>query len=113
MDDLEGQHNDEFTLGYEWQLATSSRITVRGIYRTLRRGIEDSWSDEMNDLIIANVGYGPLSNWDPMKRDYQALELTYRVNKRKYSAAPPMSSHALTATTPGYSARITDRRFPT
>ena len=84
--ELQGQHHDEFTLGYEWQLAQSSRITVRGIYRTLRRGIEDSWSDEMADLIVANVGYGPLSNWDPMKRDYQALELTYRVNKRKYTA---------------------------
>jgi hypothetical protein len=84
--ELQGQHHDEFTLGYERQLAESSRITVRGIYRTLRRGIEDSWSDEMGDLIVANVGYGPLANWDPMKRDYQALELTYRVNKRKYSA---------------------------
>ena len=84
--ELQGQHHDEFTLGYERQLAASVKITVRGIYRTLRRGIEDSWSDEMGDLIVANVGYGPLANWDPMKRDYQALELTYRVNKRKYSA---------------------------
>ncbi|MEN8008381.1 MAG: TonB-dependent receptor [Candidatus Krumholzibacteriota bacterium] len=84
--DLEGQHHDEFTLGYERQLGTGSLVRARGIYRTLRRGIEDTFSEEYGDYVVGNMGFGPFDNWEPMKRDYQALELTYFLEKPRYSA---------------------------
>ncbi len=83
--ELQGQHHDEFTLGYERQVAEGAKIMVRGVYRTLRRGIEDSISEETGEFIVGNVGYGLLDNWDPMKRDYQALELRYELNQTRYS----------------------------
>jgi hypothetical protein len=81
--DLKGQHHDEFTLGYERQLAPGSRILARGIFRTLRRGIEDTFSEEIGDYTIGNMGYEPFDNWEPMKRDYQALELSYFLKKHQ------------------------------
>jgi hypothetical protein len=84
--DLDGQHHDEFTLGYERQLGTGSKILARGIYRTLRRGIEDTYSELYGDYAVGNIGYGPFDNWEPMKRDYQALELSYLLSKPRYSA---------------------------
>ena len=38
VDDLEGQHYDEFTLGYERMIGRGFKAGVRGIYRTLDGG---------------------------------------------------------------------------
>lgn len=97
--ELKGQHHDEFTLGYERQLGTGSKIQARGIYRTLRRGIEDTYSELYGDFAVGNMGYGPYDNWDPMKRDYQALELSYLLSKPRYSAR---ASYVLSRTNGNY-----------
>ncbi len=98
--DLKGQHHDEFTLGYERQLTPGSRVRARGIYRTLRRGIEDTYSEDLGDYTFGNIGYGPFDYWEPMKRDYQALELSYYLKKLKYSAR---ASYVLSRTHGNYS----------
>jgi hypothetical protein len=97
--ELEGQHYDEFTLGYDRLLGTSSRIRARGIYRTLRRGIEDTFSEEYGDYVVANMGYGPFDYWEPMKRDYTALELSYDLKRPRYSAR---ASYVLSRTEGNY-----------
>jgi hypothetical protein len=73
---LKGQHYDEATLGYERWLGTGTKVGIRGIYRTLRRGIDDGYSAALDAFVIGNVGYGDLDNWPRMKRDYKALELS-------------------------------------
>ncbi|MEJ2721115.1 MAG: TonB-dependent receptor, partial [bacterium] len=75
---LEGQHYDEFTLGYEQQITQNSKATVRGIYRTLRNGLEDIMSDETGEWFWGNPGSGDLSEFPNMKREYTALELTFQ-----------------------------------
>jgi hypothetical protein len=110
--DLQGQHHDEFTLGYERQLTQGSLIRARGIFRTLRRGIEDTYSEEFGDYTIGNIGYGPFDNWEPMKRDYQALELSYFLKKHKYSAR---ASYVLSRTHGNYTGLFysdTGQTFP-
>ncbi len=77
VDGLRGQHFDEFALGYELRLTRRSTITVRGVYRTLREGIEDGSLDGGNTYILGNPGRGELAEFPRMKRDYSALELTY------------------------------------
>jgi hypothetical protein len=73
---LLGQHYDEFTLGYERQLAGSLKLGLRGLYRTLRRAVEDSWTDSAQAMVLGNPGYGFLDEYPPAKREYAALELT-------------------------------------
>jgi len=77
--DLEGQYFDELTAGYERQIGASTKVGVRGIYRTLRQGVEDCMSD-LNTGAFAwgNPGSGALSAFPRMKRDYSALEVTYQ-----------------------------------
>jgi hypothetical protein len=87
VDDLKGQHFDEFTLGYEQQLGDRVVVGARGIYRTLREAIEDGYSATEDATVYGNPGRGALSNLPEAKRDYRALELTARIaGGRKYSA---------------------------
>jgi len=74
--DLEGQYFDEFTLGYERQVGENAKLGVRGVYRTLRQGIEDCCTP--TGCIFGNPGSGSLSAWPHMKRNYSALELSYQ-----------------------------------
>lgn len=85
VDGLEGQHYDEFTLGYERQVGDRFVVGTRGIYRTLRKGIEDgegrlSDGTVAEDFTIGNPGYGLMSGYPKMKREYTALELTAQVS---------------------------------
>ncbi len=73
--DLEGQHYDEFTLGYERLLGRYFKIGMRGIYRTLRQIIEDSWDQEAEEFFWGNPGKGRLSEFPRPRREYSALEL--------------------------------------
>jgi hypothetical protein len=75
---MEGQYFDEFTLGYERQVGLNAKLGVRGIYRILRQGVEDCWSTQDNNYIFGNPGYGLLSEFPRMKRQYHALELSYQ-----------------------------------
>ena len=72
---MQGQHYDEFTLGYERQLSSSLRLGIRGVYRTLREGIEDGLVNT-GELGFANPGSTPMEDFPKIKREYAAFELT-------------------------------------
>ncbi len=74
---LKGQHFDELTLGYERQLGSELKVGARGVFRTLRRAIEDANVDEEADTwLLGNPGYGALDMYPAASREYLALELT-------------------------------------
>jgi len=72
---LQGQHYDEFTLGYERQAGRNFKIGARGVYRTLRQAIEDGFVPAIDDFHYGNPGKGELSIYPRVKREYAALEL--------------------------------------
>ena len=74
--DLEGQYFDEFTLGYERQAGAKAKIGGRGVYRTLRQGLEDGMGSAA--VVLGNPGRGEMSAFPRMKRQYSALELSYQ-----------------------------------
>jgi len=92
VEGLEGQHYDEFTLGYERQVGERYVVGTRGIYRTLRKGIEDGEGRLSDgtlgaDFTVGNPGYGLMSGFPKMKREYIALELTAQVSSgTRYNA---------------------------
>jgi hypothetical protein len=74
---LEGQHYDELTLGYERQLGQALKLGARGVYRTLRRAVEDADADPPNrEWVLGNPGYGVLDGYPAASREYTALEIT-------------------------------------
>ncbi len=75
---LMGQHYDEATLGYERQLGSFLKLGVRGVYRTLRRAVEDSWLDSLppSGRRLGNPGFGELDGYPEARREYAALEFT-------------------------------------
>ena len=78
IEDLQGQYYDEFTLGYEHLLAERFKVTVRGIYRTLRSIIEDAEAPPgSHRFSYANPGAGPLGDFPKATREYLALELGF------------------------------------
>jgi hypothetical protein len=80
---LKGQYFDEFTLGYERALGQYGKAGVRGVYRTLRRAIEDSHDPDTGEYLFGNPGYGKLSYLPKARREYSALELTYQLSSRR------------------------------
>jgi hypothetical protein len=99
-EDLEGQYFDEFTLGYERQIGTSARVGIRGVYRTLRQGIEDCMDPDTDAFIWGNPGSGELSAFPKMERDYSALELTYQ--QRILDGLSVLASYVLSRTYGNY-----------
>lgn len=88
IDGLKGQHYDEFILGYERQIGRNFRMGARGIFRRLREAIEDGYTMESGELVLAmgNPGRGPLSDFPKPRRDYSALELTLeKFGSRKFN----------------------------
>jgi len=75
VEGLEGQHYDEFTLGYELQIDGNVMIGATGIHRNLRQGIENGWGVD-GALVYGNPGSGELSEFPNMTREYSALVLT-------------------------------------
>ena len=74
---LVGQHFDELTLGYERQVGQDLKVGVRGVYRSLRRAIEDGGVGlDYDEYVLGNPGYGVLDEYPLASREYTALELT-------------------------------------
>ncbi len=79
IEGMRGQSYDEFTLGYERQIAGTLVAGVRGIYRTLADAIEDGENPPgSGQLILANPGRSPLSSFPAPERKYTGLEFTIR-----------------------------------
>jgi hypothetical protein len=77
VDGMEGQYNDEYTLGYERMIGTRTTVGVTGVYRNLGQGIDDG-SDSANNWQLNNYGRGVLSAFPHVKRQYKALEFSFR-----------------------------------
>jgi len=73
---LEGQYLDEFTLGYERQVADGVKLGARGVYRVLRQAVEDGIDPESGLFVSGNPGRGALDFLPEMQREYLALELS-------------------------------------
>ncbi|MBU2502581.1 TonB-dependent receptor [bacterium] len=81
IDDLRGQHQDEWTLGYERTLDGRSSVGIRGIFRELREVIEDAPSRLQDGRFVwGNPGRGLLAEFPRAKREYSAFEVTYQLN---------------------------------
>lgn len=74
--DLKGQYVDEVSAAYERTLTESLTAGVRVIYRTLGMGIEDVIDPSTGRAMFGNPGYGALSDWPQIQREYTAVELT-------------------------------------
>jgi hypothetical protein len=55
---LKGQYIDEYLVGYDYELAPSLMVGVKGTYRNLGRVIEDMLVISTGDYFIANPGTG-------------------------------------------------------
>jgi hypothetical protein len=75
--DLEGQHFDEFTLGYERAIGREFRVGVRGMYRRLRWALEDALNPATEQFMVGNPGRGNLAFAPRARRTYSALVLTF------------------------------------
>jgi hypothetical protein len=74
-DDLKGQYQDEFTLGYEREVGATWKAGVRGVYRNLGNAIENTINPDFSTT-LGNPGKGSLDHLaDPVRR-YTALELS-------------------------------------
>jgi hypothetical protein len=71
--DLEGQHFDEFTLGYERAL----RVGARVMYRTLRWAVEDAFNPATDQFAVGNPGRGDLAFAPRARHTYSALVFTF------------------------------------
>jgi len=86
IDGMRGQSFDEFTLGYERQIAGEFVAGIRGVYRSLNDAIEDAEDPPgSKQLTLANPGRPPLAAFPAPERTYGALELTI---KRRAEANP-------------------------
>ena len=81
---LEGQHFDEFSLGYERTISGNNKFGIRGVFRTLRQAIESGYDFENEIFIVGNPGVGKLSYMPQMEREYRALELTFEKSRGKH-----------------------------
>lgn len=73
VEDLEGEHLDELTVGYERALGDRIRLGVHAIHRTLRAAVGVGFDPDQR---FGNVGRGELSFLPEPKRDYTALGIT-------------------------------------
>jgi hypothetical protein len=73
---LKGEYSDEFVLGYEREVSHHVKLGARGIYRTLRWAVDDSYSNLDSIFLLGNPGRGGLSYLPKAKRNYSALEIT-------------------------------------
>lgn len=74
VDDLQGQHLDEFVLGYEREIVNNFKISINGTYRALGQAIQSIVTAD-NDIIYGNPGKGALSEFPEFTRTYTALML--------------------------------------
>lgn len=81
---LQGQHIDEFTLGYERRIGEDFRAGIKGIYRKLREVVEDAENDNGIE-IMGNPGKGDLNFLPNFSREYSALEITFQKPRGRYN----------------------------
>ncbi len=81
---LQGQHYDEFTLGYERALNSKYKFGALGIYRNLRNAIEDGFNPIDGNFYVGNPGSPPLEDTPKMEREYLGLQLTFQKSGGKY-----------------------------
>jgi hypothetical protein len=72
---LQAENSDEYTLGYERLLASSTKLTVRALRRELRSSFQ--WGrDEANQRwVLGTPGKGDFDFLPPPVREYTAMEL--------------------------------------
>ncbi|MFN2386229.1 MAG: carboxypeptidase regulatory-like domain-containing protein [Thermoanaerobaculia bacterium] len=88
--DLEAQHNDEYLLGFEYQIGRDVSLGLTGVYREVGDVLEDFSLDDLATYIVGNPG-GTLSrhpvtgaplaepvSFDEPTREYRALQLTFQ-----------------------------------
>jgi hypothetical protein len=112
VENLQGQYYDEFTLGYEREFGGKIKIGARGIYRTLRQGIENSWVPDRatGEFLYGNPGKGAQAAFPKMKRDYTAFELTVQKSGgRKYNI---LASYVLSRNYGNYAGLFTSDIVP-
>ncbi len=73
---LSSQYFDEFSLGYQQSVLSGYRITVQGLFRILRRAIDDVLNDDGQTNTFGNPGFGLLSDYPRATREYKALAIT-------------------------------------
>ena len=73
---LSSQYYDEFSLGYQQSIFTDYRLTIQGIYRILRRAIDDVLNDDGQTTTFGNPGFDLLSDFPKATREYKALAVT-------------------------------------
>jgi len=56
--DLEGQHIDEYLLGYDYEIAPNLAVGLKGTYRNLGGVIEDMLVPSTGEYFVANPGSG-------------------------------------------------------
>ena len=75
--DLQGEHFDEFTIGYERLVAADYKVGVRGIYRALRQAFLVGADPSLSFPFVAgNPGRGAMDFLPEPERTYRALEFT-------------------------------------
>lgn len=98
-DDLEGQHYDEFTLGYERRIGDDVRLDIRGIYRSIQEIIALPMVSP--DLELAgNPGEGRLDFLPDPEHEYKALELS--VSRLRAGKLSFLGSYVLSRTVGNY-----------
>ena len=101
IDGMKGQYSDEYTLGYERLLAEETTVGVRGVYRSLRQGLEDGEiALGSNVFEFGNPGLGGLSAYPRAKREYTALELT--ITQEAWKRLVIMASYVLSRNSGNY-----------
>ena len=73
---LRGEYFDEFSLGYERAFFGNLRLSLQGLYRTLREAIDDVYMASEGAWHYGNPGEGLLAAWPRPRREYTALILT-------------------------------------
>lgn len=106
----EGEHMDEFTLGYERALGEHTSVRVRGIYRTLRNAFIVGLDPETGLFTLGNPGEDRMSFLPEVERDYTALEISLR--RSGGERFDLLASYVLSRTHGNYTGQFTsDTRF--
>jgi hypothetical protein len=75
---LQGQYEDEFSLGYERPLGAGWSLAVQGRYRTLGMALDEGFSDVYGNFYFGNPGRGLLNLYPKPQRDYRSLQFFLR-----------------------------------
>jgi hypothetical protein len=76
VDGLEGEHLDEFVVGYERAIGSSWKITTRAVHRILRNAFVVGTVVTPREFFAGNPGSDPVAFLPRFEREYSALELS-------------------------------------